>query len=106
MATSQMEKIEKQAKLLARENVEAEPNIKRVYWFPDEKEVRLVELADNIPTSEEDEDVAPFYFAASAADDLPAPSAIALIHIDEYRKLNLPEGWGDWDSAKKLEIAI
>ncbi len=107
MSISQMEKIKEQAELLAKENVEAEPTIKHVYWFPDENEVRLVEVAEDIPTSEEDEDIAPFYFAASVSDGLPAPSAIALIHIDEYRrKMKLPEGWGTWDSAEELKIAI
>jgi len=95
--------IREQAKLLARENKRAEPGISKVYWFPDEDEVRLVELEDNIPPSAT-EFVEPFYFEPSPSDKLPAPSGIALIRPDEFRRLELPEEWGSWDLAEELDI--
>ena len=95
--------IRQQALLLARENKRAEPGITKVYWFPDEDEVRLLELEEGIPPSASDI-VEPFRFAPSIPDHLPAPSGIALIRPDEYRKLDLPEEWGGWDSAEELEI--
>ena len=95
--------IRQQALLLATENKRAEPGITKVYWFPDEKEVRLLELEEGIPPSPSDV-VEPFRFAPSIRDQLPAPSGVALIRPDEFRKLNLPEDWGGWDSALELEI--
>lgn len=93
--------IEQQARLLANDNRRAEPQIARIFWFPDDKEVRLVELIDQVPSSA-DRQVQPFYFRPSPQDNLPAPSAIAMIRPDEYGALKLPEGWGDWDDATEL----
>jgi hypothetical protein len=93
--------IEQQARLLANDNRRAEPQITRIFWFPDDKEVRLVELIDQVPSSA-DREVRPFYFRPSPQDNLPAPSAIAMIRPDEYGTSKLPEGWGDWDDATEL----
>jgi hypothetical protein len=93
--------IEDQARALAADNRRAEPNITRVLWFPDDREVRLVEVTDDVPTSEEGE-VRPFYFRSSPQDNLPAPSGIAMIRADEVRKLKLPQEWGNWDDAIEL----
>jgi hypothetical protein len=104
MNTERIREIREQAVRLARENKRAEPGIVRVYWFPDENEVRLLELEAGIPPSAGDT-VEPFHFAPSPRDNLRAPSGIALIRPDEFRKLELPEDWGDWDRAEELEIA-
>ena len=93
--------VKKQAERLAKANKKAEPSIKKIYWFPHKKEVRLVELEDNIPPS--GDCAAPYYFGPSPADNLLAPAAIALIRTDEFRKINLPKGWGDWDTAQELK---
>jgi hypothetical protein len=103
MVTKNADRIRELAMSLARENKKAEPGITRVYWFPDEREVRLIELEDGIPPSAGGA-VEPFYFEPSLRDGLPAPSAIALIRSDEFRQLDLPDGWGDWESAWELEI--
>lgn len=95
--------IREQAIRLARENKRAEPGILTIYWFPDEEEVRLVELEAGIPPSV-GEVLEPFHFAPSLRDDLPAPSGIALIRPDEFRRLELPEEWGGWDRAEELEF--
>src|SRR6266508_2541493 len=93
--------IEQQARLLAVDNRQAEPDIARVFWFPDIQEVRLVELTDQVPESL-DREVHPFYFRASPDDNLPAPSGIAMIRANEFGKLRLPAGWGDWNDAVEL----
>ena len=93
--------IERQARLLASDNRTAEPDITRVFWFPDEKEVRLVELTEQVPAGAEGE-VLPFYFRPSPRHQLPAPSAIAMIRAGEFEKLKLPPGWGDWNDAVEL----
>ena len=103
MVTKNADRIRELAISLARENKKGEPGITRVFWFPDEQEVRLIELEDGIPPSVGGV-VEPFYFEPSLRDNLPTPSAIALIRPDEFRCLELPEGWGDWDGATELEI--
>ncbi len=86
------EDIKKQARSLAEENRKADPAIEKVYWFPDGGEVRLVELSEEVPESE-DGVLHPFYFQCSPQDNLPAPSGIAIIRPEEFRKLEMPDGW-------------
>ena len=97
--TSEQIRIRKYALDLAKSNKLAEPNILRIYWFPNEKEIRLVEIEEHISHSTS-ENVEPFYFDASPRDLLLAPSAIALIHTDEENQLKLPEDWGAWENAE------
>ena len=95
--------IEQQARLLAKENCEAEPGITKIYWFPDADEVRLVELdANAAPTGSGS--IEPFYFRASPEDDLPFPSGVALIHPDDQGTLQPPAGWGDWSDATEIGV--
>jgi len=93
--------IEQQARLLAADNRQAEPDIIRVFWFPADHEVRLVELIDQVPQSLDGE-LHPFYFRPSAQDNLPAPTAIAMIRVNEFGRLTLPADWGDWSDAVEL----
>jgi hypothetical protein len=95
------ELIEKQARLLADEALQGETDIEGVYWFPDDAEVRLIELTEMIPVTE-DGAIRPFYFPASPRDDLPSPSGVALIRPAEFGRLALPQRWGDWQDAKLL----
>ncbi|MFP4054124.1 MAG: hypothetical protein ACLFV7_09700 [Phycisphaerae bacterium] len=97
-------KIRRQALELARANREAEPGITEVYWFPHEEEVRLVEVVSDAPKSP-DGKVRPFHFRASPEEGLPASSDVALISPEECGKAQLPEGWGGWNDAEKLEEA-
>jgi hypothetical protein len=94
------QEIKVQAKFLAKENRLAEPEIEKVFWFPDDQEVRLVELISTVPMS--GDAVEPFYFRPMPQDNLPAPSGIALIRPEEFRKLRLPPAWGSWDEAEEL----
>ena len=97
-----LEAVKRQARLLADDNRKAEPDIQRVYWFPNDREVRLVELMPSIPASG-DGLVHPFYFRSSPGDELPVPSGIAIIRPEEFRQLQPPPGWGAWDDAELLE---
>ena len=96
--------IEQQAKYLAAENRKNDPDITEVYWFPDDDEVRLVEVNDTVPESAELE-IRPFYFRPSPTAQLPAPSGIALIRHSEVRRLRPPDDWGSWESAIRIEDA-
>lgn len=93
--------VEQQARSLAADNRQAEPAIVRIYWFPDEQEVRLVGLNPEMPASS-DRSLHPFYFRPSPADALPLPSRIALIRPEEFGKLVLPDGWGTWGDAVEI----
>jgi hypothetical protein len=93
--------IKQQARFLAEENRKAEPDIGKVYWFPHDQEVRLVELSKIMPASQENE-LHPFYFNASPEDGLPAPSGVTIIRPEEFGKLKLPPDWCDWSEAVEL----
>jgi hypothetical protein len=97
-----LKEIEQQARLLARENRQAEPAIIKILWFPDESEVRLVELDETVPASN-DGKVHPYFFRSSPQDGLPAPSGVALIRPDEFKRVELPPHWGTWESAVEIE---
>jgi hypothetical protein len=94
--------IERQARLLASENKNAEPAIEQVFWFPDEEEVRLVGTTPTVPESDDGE-LHPFYFRPDPRENLSAPSSIALIRPSEVGRLTLPRNWGDWRTAVELE---
>jgi hypothetical protein len=96
--------IERQARLLAREARHADPAISRIFWFPDEQEVRLVEIDDTVPPNH-DKKIHPFFFRPSPQDDLPSPSATALIRPEEVRQIDLPSAWGNWDDGIEIEAA-
>ena len=97
------QKIEDQARLLVKDNREADPSITNVYWFPAEEEVRLLELTTEIPISP-DGTVHPYRFGSSPRNKLQFPSAIALIRPEEFGQLQLPKGWGTWRKAKELAL--
>jgi hypothetical protein len=90
-----------QALVLMREAKQTDPNFVRFYWFPHEQEVRLVEVADDIPTSETGA-VEPFYFPPAPDYQMPALSGVAVISSKDDRRLTLPAAWGDWSSAVEL----
>jgi hypothetical protein len=94
--------IERQAKLLANENRLAEPSITTIYWFPNDHEVRLVEVLSTVPANG-DRQLQPFFFRPSPVDNLPAPSGVAFVRPDEVNRARLPDTWGDWADAVELE---
>jgi hypothetical protein len=94
-------KVLEEAKKLALDAKESDPNIVKAYWFPDEHEVHLILVDENTIVSPTDF-VEPFYFDAS--EEVPVPSGTAVIRPSEYGKLELPDGWGDWKDGQELEI--
>ena len=97
------ESIREQAHKLACANKQAEPYIKKIYWFPSNEEIRLVEVEETtMPTLSGA--VEPFFFEPSPKDGLTVPSGIAIILDKEFGTLNLPQGWGTWKDAVELEV--
>ncbi|OXU14767.1 hypothetical protein [Sedimentisphaera salicampi] len=95
------EDIKQQAEYLAKENYSSEPNMSKILWFPDEREVRLVEILDDAP-SFSDNQMRPVYFKESPKDRLYYPSAIVLVNSKDFNNLNLPSDWGSKDEAVEL----
>jgi hypothetical protein len=93
--------IREQAKKLALEIKQTHSSVERVFWFPDDSELRIVEIDTNTIESPTNE-IEPFYFDSSVS--LPVPAGIAIIRPEEYGKLLLPEDWGDWKDAQELEV--
>jgi hypothetical protein len=96
-----IEEIERQARMLATENRQAEPLITKMYWFPDENEVRLVGVLSAMPIG--DGRIHPYFFRPAPQQNLPAPSGVALVRPEEVCNSQLPEEWGDWEDAVELE---
>jgi hypothetical protein len=103
MGTKNRDKVLEQAKILARESMKSEPDISKIYWFPDDREAHLILVEENTFTSESGE-VQAFYFDASPEDNITVPSGIAIIRPDEIGDLTLPKGWGDWKDGVELDV--
>ena len=70
--------------------------VDRIYFFPSEEEVRLVEIDPLMPRSER---VSPYYFGAMPAEGIRFPVAIALIRPEEFENIELPRDGGHWADA-------
>jgi hypothetical protein len=103
MNTEQREKIREQAKILAIQSIKSEPDIEKIYWFPDDSEVRLIEIDEKTVNSLSGR-VQVFYFDPAPEENITVPSGIGIIRPDEFGKLDLPEDWGDWQDGEELDI--
>jgi hypothetical protein len=95
--------IAEQARKLALEIKQTHSSVQRIIWFPDDAELRILEIDANTiksPTKV----IEPFYFDSTAS--LPVPSGIAIIRPEEYRDpdLRLPKDWGKWEDGQELEF--
>jgi hypothetical protein len=88
--------IEQAARELAEADARSEESMVRIYWFPHEKEVRLVEVME-LTVPSDDGMVQPFYLRPTG--DFPYNLGVALIRPDEDRRDKLPESWGSWNDG-------
>lgn len=88
-----------QAEKLARANIEADPGIQQILWFPSETEIRLIEIDPDIPPSGQ---IDPFYFQPDRSVGIDYTAAIAVIRPEEKNNLKPPEDWGAWNEAEEL----
>ncbi len=93
--------VEQQARAMAADHLKNDKDIAEVYWFPSTKEVRLIEVQNNVPKNDECA-IQPFYFPASVNSGRKWSSAIDIIRPEEFGKLKLPKAWGHWKKAVKL----
>ena len=99
MCVSQKDIVGQAARKMAAANVEAAPETKAVYMFPDEKEIRLIEID---PTTLPSAEVVPYYFGAAPKSGIPFRSSVALIRPEEAFRLAPPPGWGTWKDAVQI----
>jgi hypothetical protein len=91
--------IREAAEELARDNREAEPNLIKIYLFPSQDEIRLVEIDPSVPPLKSSTSVTPFYFGPDTVGGVPYRTAVALVRPEEDGKASLPAGWGGWNDA-------
>jgi hypothetical protein len=96
MNTAVRQDIKTVAGRLAEMNAQAEPNIEEIYLFPDQEEIRLIELDSSTISSRQ---ITPFYFAPDPAGGIPYRFGIALIRPEEKDILSPPIQWGNWSDA-------
>ncbi len=83
------------ARKLAEAHRKADPETSAVYLSRDPKEIRLVEVSNEVLTTWE---VLPIGFDADPDEDIPYPSKIVLLSPEEWDELKrgnlpLPESW-------------
>jgi hypothetical protein len=99
--------IKEAALKIAHIHLQSEPGIVRIYWFPSNKELRLVEVDETMPELIEGNRLQPLYFEANPAKGLSVPMAYELIaptHEEHLRngKIAMPKGWGKWETGERI----
>jgi hypothetical protein len=97
------EKLEDEIKQFAKEYAEFNPNLKKVYWFPKNKEesINLIYVEDKYTTSGTPDKVDVFVVANQFSDRIRALSVGTIAPQSENKDV-LPKTWGDWRTAKKI----
>lgn len=88
------------AQMLAGEHASSDEGMKKVLWFPHDREIRMIEVSSSVGSTGE---VLPFRFTADPP-EVPFESVIALLGADDGERLEggqleLPPGW-DRDLAE------
>jgi len=96
--------LEQIAEELARAHAEAEEDTVEIYIAPDNSEIRLIEVAETVGTTNE---ILPFQFDSQPARGIDFPLSIVMVSADEMQailngELELPEGWGTPDSLRLI----
>jgi len=92
--------VRKAADRLARINTDKVSYISEIYLFPNDEEIRIVEVSEEALPN--DEELEPFYFSADPEGNIPFPMGIAMIRPSEKDRLRPPAGWGDWRDAIRI----
>jgi hypothetical protein len=103
MTQEQKKRMRDQARILAMDSKNSDPNVVKVCWFPDENEVHIIEINTNTPATLSGS-VEPFYFGPVPEEGITVPSGIAVIKPEEFGNLALPSDWGTWNDCEELDI--
>ena len=90
------------AEFLAKDHLETDPSLKKIYWFPSEEEVRLIDVYPEAIPVRPGDPAAAFFFGPDPKGGVPYRYAIALARPDEDGKIALPKGWGEWSDGVVL----
>lgn len=86
------------AERLAQWNADSEESVVRIWWFPSEEEIRLIEVDDSTLAAP-DKRAQPYYFPARLP-EVPYPCGIALVRPEEEQNIALPAAWNaSWNDA-------
>lgn len=96
-----LKRIRQQAIDLASKHRQVAPAIQQVFWFPSDKEVRLIEVEESA-FPEPDKRITPFYFPPVPDEGISEYTALAIIRPDECKRLLPPSRWGSWADAQEL----
>lgn len=88
--------IKSNAEELAKAHANLEESLESVFWFPDDKEIRLLELDRDMIDSDQ---IRPYYFPSDPENGIRYPSAVAVIRPEEKESLRPPAEWGAWTDA-------
>jgi hypothetical protein len=96
-------KLEDEIKQFAKEYAEFNPNLRKVYWFPNNKDesINLIYVEDKYTTSGAPDKVDVFVVANQFSDRVRALSVGTIAPQSENKDV-LPKTWGDWKTAKKI----
>jgi hypothetical protein len=94
---------ESEAKRLAKENSQENPNLLKVYWFPDpqNKSLNILNVEDGYFSSPATETIDVFVFANPVGSDV-IPLSMGTIPPELDHKPILPRNWVEWEKAKVL----
>ena len=84
------------------DNVLYDPELRKVYLFPSEDQMRILYVEANNPPIREGDETAPFYFNAHPEHGTFYATATTKIRPEEAEKLLPPSGWADWSEAEIL----
>ncbi len=101
--TQRMPTLEDTAIELAKWHRKADPATIAIKYFPGGESIRLLEVSESAPTTDE---ILPFRFATDPTSGIMYPSIVILVSPDEWRhikdgNLNLPSGW-DLEAARDI----
>src|SRR5690606_33183740 len=86
------------AESLAAFHADSDSAGERIYWFPSEEAVRLIDI---VPTAMPHDPGAlhPYFFGARPKDGITLPSALVVITPEDVATATPPDGWGSWADA-------
>jgi hypothetical protein len=91
------------AEEIARENAEDNTEISEIWLFPDDREVRLIEIDETaMPYPPDANRISAYSFPPYPGTRSPFRFAVAVIRSEDKKRLDPPRGWGTWDDAEKI----
>jgi hypothetical protein len=95
------DELRRAAQALAEFHAEGEDNLLKILWFPDAREIRLIDVDRTAPPHPGG--IHPFYFGPDPAFGVPFPSAIAVVAPEDLLEQEPPARWGvEWSDGVPL----